>query len=106
MRWWRADRQEAGGGLGQLERIIVPMRERLGHTTIGPVQFAFIKGDCDPAVCGVLVIAGIVCEIMARWGVWPPRPLPGLSVSVELRHEFAALLTQAIEPEPHARSKT
>jgi hypothetical protein len=28
-------------GLEQLERIVVPMRERLGHAAKRPVQFAF-----------------------------------------------------------------
>src|SRR5215471_9411507 len=74
------------------------MREGLGHTAIRPVQFAFGMGDCDPAVAGVVVITGIVREVMARPGICPPRRLPGLAVNVELRHEFAALLTTTIEP--------
>ena len=55
-------------------------------------------GDCDPAVAGMVVITGIVREIMARPGVLPSRRFPGLSVNVELRHEFAAPLTKTIEP--------
>jgi hypothetical protein len=80
------------------ERIVMPMRERLGHSAIRPVQFAFGMGDCDPAVAGMLVITSIVREVMARPRVRPPRRFPGLSVNVELRHEFAAPLTKAIEP--------
>src|SRR5216684_2180889 len=74
------------------------MRERLGHTAIRPVQFSFGMGDCDPAVAGMLVITGIVRKVMARPGVWLPRRFAGLSVNVELRHEFAAPLTKTIEP--------
>src|SRR5438093_4633829 len=74
------------------------MRERLGHAAIRPVQSAFGMGDRDPAVAGMLVITGIVRKVMAGPGVWPPRRFPGLSVDVELRHEFAAPLTITIEP--------
>ena len=100
-RWKMRGRAGRGGGgrrLGQLERIVVPMRKRLGHTAIRPIQFAFGMGDCDPAVAGMVVITGIVREIMARPGVLPSRRFPGLSVNVELRHEFAAPLTKTIEP--------
>ena len=62
-------RQQATGRLGQLERIEVPMGERLGHTAIRPVQCTFGMGDRDPAVAGMLVITGIVREVMARSGV-------------------------------------
>jgi hypothetical protein len=61
--------QRSAGRLGQLERIVVPMRERLGHTAIRPVQSAFGMGDCDPAVTGMVVITGIVRKVMARPGV-------------------------------------
>jgi hypothetical protein len=55
-------------------------------------------GDRDPAVAGMAVVTGIVREVMAGPCVWPPRRLSGLSVNVELRHEFAAPLTKTIEP--------
>jgi hypothetical protein len=61
--------QKAVGRLGQLERIVVPMRERLGHTTICPVQFAFGMGDCDPAVAMMLVVTGIGGKVVGRPGV-------------------------------------
>jgi hypothetical protein len=76
----------------------MPMLERLGHTAMHPGQFTFGMGDCDPAIAGMLVITGIVREVMTRLGVWPLRRLPGLSVKVELRHEFAALLSKTVEP--------
>jgi hypothetical protein len=62
------------------------------------MQFAFGMDDRHPAVAGMVVITGIVGEVMARPRVWPPRRFPRLSVNVELRHEFAAPLTKAIEP--------
>jgi hypothetical protein len=66
-------------------------------------------GDCDPAVAGMVAITGIVREVMARPGVWPPRRFPGLSVNVELRHSFAAPLTktssQGIGSLPHTRRR-
>jgi hypothetical protein len=74
------------------------MRERLGHTAIRPVQFTFGGGDGDPAVAGMVVIAGIVREVMARACVWPPRGFPGLSVNLDLRQRLAAPLTKTIEP--------
>src|SRR5262245_54962705 len=74
------------------------MRERLGHAAIRPVQCAFGMADCDAAVAGMVVITGIFRKVMARPGVCPPRRFPGRSVNVELRHEFAAPLTEAIEP--------
>src|SRR5690242_12408569 len=74
------------------------MRERLEHAAIRPVQFAFGMDDCDPAIPGMVVIAGIVREVMAGPRVQPPRLFPGLPVSVELRHEFAAPFTKTIEP--------
>src|SRR4029077_12614382 len=74
------------------------MRERLGLTAIRPFQFAFGMGDCDPAVAGMVVITGIVREVMARPGLWPPRHFPGRSVDVELRQQFAAPPTKTIEP--------
>src|SRR6516165_11230897 len=46
----------------------------------------------------MVVITGIVGKVMAGPGVWPPRRFAGLSVNLELRHEFAALLTTTIEP--------
>ena len=61
--------QQAARCLGQLEYIVMPMRERRGHTAIRPVQFAVGMGDCDAAVPGMVVIAGIVREVMARPGV-------------------------------------
>src|SRR5207249_1499766 len=73
------------------------MRERLGHAAIRPAQLAFGMGDCDPAVAGMLVIAGIVRKVMAGPGE-PPRRFPGLSVNLDLCHEFAAPLTKTIEP--------
>src|SRR5262245_3319923 len=54
--------------------------------------------DCDPAVAGMVVVTGIVGEFMARPGVQAPCRFPGLSISVELRHEFAAPLTKTIKP--------
>src|SRR5262249_22035119 len=74
------------------------MHERRRHTAICPVQLAVGMGDCDPAVTGMAVIAGVVRKVMARSRVWPPRCLPGLAINVELRHEFAAALTIKIEP--------
>src|SRR5215475_6949878 len=74
------------------------MRERLGHTAMGPVQLTFGMGDGDPAVAGMIVIAGIVRKVMAGPGVWPPRRFPGLPIDVELRNEFAPPLTKTIEP--------
>src|SRR5215467_8609222 len=57
--------------------IQVPMRERLGHTAIRPMQFAFGMGDGDPAVAGMVVITGIFREVMAGPGVQPLRRFPG-----------------------------
>lgn len=53
--------------------------------------------DCDPAVAGIVVIAGIVRDVVARTGVWPPRRLPGLPVNLDLRQRFAAQFTIAIK---------
>src|SRR5690349_15705273 len=76
----------------------MPMLEGLGHAAIRPVQFAFGMGDGDPAVAGMLVIAGIVHQVMAGPGVWLLRRLPGLPVGVELCDHFAAPLAIPIEP--------
>jgi hypothetical protein len=73
--------------------LVVPMRERLGHTTIRPVQFAFGMGDCYP-VAGMVVIAGIVREVVARPGARRElysgsrfRRLPPSAVSGALPHQ-------------------
>src|SRR5215211_255106 len=46
----------------------------------------------------MVVFTGMVGKVMVMRGVWPARPFPGLSVNVELRHEFAAPLAMTIEP--------
>ena len=60
------------GLLGQLERIVVPMGEQLGHAAKRPVQFAFGMGDRNPAVAWMFVVTSIVREVTARLGRWPP----------------------------------
>jgi hypothetical protein len=86
------------------------MRERLGHSAIFSVQFAFGMGDGDPAVAGMIVVTGMVREIIAGPGVWPPHRFPGLSVDLDLGQGFAAPFTKTTEPGycslPHTRSKT
>src|SRR5215831_6935088 len=74
------------------------MGERLRHTSIRPLQFVLGMGDCHSAVAGMLVIAGIVGEVVARPCVQSPRRFPGLTVNVELRHEFASPLTKTVKP--------
>jgi hypothetical protein len=74
------------------------MGERLRHAAIRPVQFASGMGDRDPAVAGMLIIAGIVGDVMAGPRVRPPRRLPRLPIDVELLEEFAATLAMTVEP--------
>ena len=60
---WRAGQAKGG----RLPRAAQSYRsadaERLGHTAMRLVQIAFGKGNCDPAVAGMDVIAGVVKQL-------------------------------------------
>ena len=60
----RSGSRQAGGRLPRAAQTYRSAdAERLGHTAIYPVQIAFGKGNCEPAVAGMDVIAGVVKQL-------------------------------------------